>query len=200
MTICSSLRISSLFSVQYLIVSLTLHPVAGRKSPHDELSRLIVAQYDEGERESREPPEELDALHLQDLVHAGAVTQEGGQSGLEEEGEVELAIPHPLLEQGVLPRLADQETGPLDNHDGDEEGGLAGALQFLPVSVGPLLAVGILEVVNVLVVPRPPQVEQSLWEEAVLRHDDEVGEEPGRSLNESQLAVAEEDDEVVTLY
>ena len=119
---------SSLYSVQRSVVGLSLQPVARRKFPHDELPDLVVAEDEEGEGESRQPPEELDALQLQDGVDTGAVAEEGGQASLEDEREVELAIPESLLEQGVLPGLADEQVGPLDDHDGHEEGGLADAL------------------------------------------------------------------------
>jgi hypothetical protein len=38
-----------------------------------------------------------------------------------------------LLEDGVLPSLADDEVGPLHHHDRHEEGGVAGVLQDLTV-------------------------------------------------------------------
>ena len=113
------------------VVGLSLHPVARRKFPHDELPDLVVDQDEEGEGESRQPPEELDALHLQDCADARAVAEEGGQESLEDEGGGEVAVPHPLLEQGVAPRLADQ-----DGDDGDEEGGLQVLLS--PVIRAPL--------------------------------------------------------------
>ena len=91
------------------VVGLSLHPVARRKFPHDELPDLIVGQDEEGEGEGRQPPEELDALQLQDYPDARAVAEEGSQGGLEEERGVELAVPHSLLEQGVAPRLDQEE-------------------------------------------------------------------------------------------
>ena len=44
-------------------------------------------------------------------------------------------VPHSLLEDRVPSGLADDEICPLDHHDGDEEGSLAGVLQDLPVSI-----------------------------------------------------------------
>ena len=38
-----------------------------------------------------------------------------------------------LLEDGVLSGFTDDEVGPLDHHNGHEEGGVAGVLQDLPV-------------------------------------------------------------------
>ncbi len=40
-----------------------------------------------------------------------------------------------LLEDGVLPGLADDEVGPLHHHDRHEEGGVAGVLQDLTVPI-----------------------------------------------------------------
>ena len=37
------------------------------------------------------------------------------------------------MEDGVLPGLADDEIGPLDHHDGNKEGGVAGVLEDLTV-------------------------------------------------------------------
>ncbi len=37
------------------------------------------------------------------------------------------------MEDGILSSLADDEVGPLDHHNGDEEGGVTGVLQDLPV-------------------------------------------------------------------
>lgn len=120
---------------------------------------------------------------------------------------------HALLEDGVPPGLADDQVGPLDDDDADEEGRVAGELHDLPLLVGlqggwkqekfvsadqekrlygdpsshpitdPLLAVAVLQVVDVLVVPGHSDVEQRAGQEAVLRQDDEVGEEAGQSLD-----------------
>ena len=148
----------------------------------DGLPHLVVDQDDEGEGEGREPPEEVDVLQLQHGVDARSVAKEDGQESLEDESEVELPVPHPLLEQGVPPGLADQQVGPLDDHDGHKESGLTGGLQLLPGSVSPLLAVGILEVVDLLRIPEYSEAEESAWHEAVHCHDHEVGEEAGRGL------------------
>lgn len=47
----------------------------------------------------------------------------------------------------------------------------------------PLLAVAVLQVVDVLVVPGHSDVEQCAGQEAVLRQDDKIGEEAGQSLD-----------------
>lgn len=43
---------------------------------------------------------------------------------------------HALLKEGVPPGLADDEIGPLDNHDADKEAGVAGVFHDLPLLVG----------------------------------------------------------------
>lgn len=43
---------------------------------------------------------------------------------------------HALLEEGVPPGLADDEIGPLDDHDAHKEAGVAGELDDLPLLVG----------------------------------------------------------------
>ena len=106
-----------------------------------ELPGLVIAEDEDGEWDGRDPPVEVQRVHPQTLVHARSVGQEGGQTGLEKETEVEEMILHSLLEDGVLSGLTDDEIGPLDHHDGDEEGSVAGVLQDLPVGVGPFLAV-----------------------------------------------------------
>merc|ERR1712203_1051712 len=73
--------------------------------------------------------------------------------------------------------LADDEIGPLDNNDGDEEGGVAGELKLLPVSVGPFLPVRIFQVVHSLRVPFSPQTEQGARPEAIFTHYHKVYEE-----------------------
>ena len=66
--------------------------------------------------------------------------QHPGPVGLTE-AEVEEPVVHSLLEDREAPSFANDEVGPLDDHDGDEEGGVAGVLQLLAVGVSPLLAV-----------------------------------------------------------
>ena len=119
-------------------------------SPEQVLSRLIIGEDEQGERQGRQPPVELrmftlmrmqsvssylQRIHAEPLVHARAIGEEGGQEGFEAEPKVEHPVLHPLLEHRVLPRLADDQVGPLDDHDGDEEGGVARVLQDLAVPV-----------------------------------------------------------------
>lgn len=43
---------------------------------------------------------------------------------------------HALLEEGVPPGLADDEVGPLDNHDAGKEAGVTGVFHNLPLLIG----------------------------------------------------------------
>lgn len=102
----------------------------------------------------------LQGVHAQGDVHSWAVGEEGGESSLHEQAEdqdpvseteqaeikQQLRLPspnnpppdsrHALLEQRVPPGFADDEIGPLDDHDAAEEGGVAGELDDLPLLVG----------------------------------------------------------------
>ena len=98
-------------------------------------------------------------------------------------------ILHSLLEHGVLPRLANDEIGPLNYNNGHKEGRVAGVLQDLPVGVRPFLAVRVLQVIDSLRVPGSPESQQSGRPEAVLCHDDEVDKEASRGLDHSNLPV-----------
>ena len=143
-----------------LIISFLFNP-ATRVLSQQTFSNFVVDEDRGREWNGWQPPGCLQRVHPQTLVHPGRVGEEGGQTGLEDQAEVEEMILHSLLEHGVLPGLTDDEVGPLDHHDGDEEGGVAGVLQDLPVGVGPLLAVAVLQVVDSMGVPRSPQTEQS---------------------------------------
>ena len=142
-----------------LVVSLLLNP-ATRVSTQQVLSRLVVAPDEDGEGDGGQPPVDLQGVHPQALVHARGVGEDAGKGRLEEESKVHEVVLHALLEHRELPGLADDEIGPLDDHDGDEEGSVASVLQLLPVSVGPLLPVRIFQVVHSLRVPFSPQTEQ----------------------------------------
>ena len=105
------------------------------------VTNLVVDEDDYGEGYSWDPPLKCQRVHPESFVHARRVGEEGSQSRLKAETEIHHRIPHPLLEQRILPSLTDDEVSPLHHHDGDEEGGVAGVLQDLPVGVGPFLAV-----------------------------------------------------------
>ena len=92
-------------------------------------TNLVVDEDSNGERDSRNPPLECQWVHSQSLVHAWRVGEEGGQGGFEDQSKVEEGVVHALLEHRVAPRLADDEIGPLHDHDGDEERRVASVLQ-----------------------------------------------------------------------
>ena len=57
----------------------------------------------------------------------------------------------------------------------------------------PFLPVAIFHIVDAPVVPVATEVKQGEGEEAVLRHDDKVGEEAGGGLHHSNLAIGHTD-------
>ena len=79
-----------------LVVGLQLHPVAWPAIPQDVLPYLIEHEDEKGEGGGGEPPVDLQGVHLQPLVHAGGVGQEGGQEGLEHQAKVHDPVVHPL--------------------------------------------------------------------------------------------------------
>merc|ERR1719219_198684 len=143
-----------------LIISFLFDP-STRVLSQQAFTNFVVDEDCGREWYGREPPGGLQWVHPQALVHPGGVGEEGGETGLEDQAEVEEVILHSLLEHGVLPRLTDDEVCPLDNNNGDKEGRVTGVLQDLPVGVGPLLPVGVLQVVHGMGVPRSPQTKQS---------------------------------------
>merc|ERR1711978_783292 len=141
------------------IVSLVLDPPS-RVAEEQELPGLVVAEDQKREWQGGQPPVDLQGVHPQALVHAGRVGQDGGEEGLEDEAEVHEVVLHALLEDGVLPGLADDQVGPLHDDDGDEEGGVAGVLEDLPICVRPLLPVRVFKVVHSLRIPGPSQTQE----------------------------------------
>ena len=65
------------------VVSLTLDPAAW-VAPQQELSRLVVAEDQDGEGDGRQPPVDLQGVHPQPLVHARGVAENAGKHGLED--------------------------------------------------------------------------------------------------------------------
>ena len=116
-----NIKRSYYWSPYYLIVGLSLNPRACRLASQQELSGLVIAEDEDGEWDGWDPPVEIERVHSQPLIHTRTVGQEGGQTGLEEEAEVEEMILHSLLEDRVFPCLADDEVSPLHNHNGGEE-------------------------------------------------------------------------------
>ena len=121
------------------VVGLSLQPVSGRKASEEKLPGLVVAEDEDGEWEGGKPPGEVEGEHPQTFVHPGAVAEEHGQASLEHQAKVEKHVGHSLLEDGVLPGLADDQVRPLHDHDGHEEGCVASVLQDLSVPVGQIV-------------------------------------------------------------
>merc|ERR1719309_77807 len=132
-------------------------------------------------------------VHPQALVHAWGVGKEGSEESLENETEIHEVILHSLLEYRVLPGLANNQISPLHHHDGHEESCVASVLKNLAVSVGPLLSIRILEIVNSSAVPSSAETEQLAWPESVLAEDDKVNEETSRCLDHTNLIVSHGD-------
>ena len=97
------------------VVGFFFHPAPG-VSPQQEFARLIKDKDEEGEGKGREPPGELQRVHLQSLVHAGSVGQEGCQEGFKYEAKVHHPVLHALLEHRKLPCLANDQVGPLNDN------------------------------------------------------------------------------------
>ena len=97
-----------------LVVSLMLHPSTGIGT-ENRFSRFVIAEDEDGERKSWQPPVELEGIHSETLVHARAVGQETSKGSLEEETKVHEPIEHSLLEHGKFPCLTDDKIRPLDN-------------------------------------------------------------------------------------
>ena len=139
--------------MRFLVVSLPLDPRSGSVATEESLPALVIDEDEKGEGEGGKPPVDVQRVHPKTLVHARGVGQESGQNGLEYEAKVHEVVLHPLLEHGVLPGLTDDEIGPLHDHDRDEEGGVASVLEDLPVGIGPLLTIGVLQIVDSSRVP-----------------------------------------------
>ena len=107
-------------SVFRSIVSFTLHPSTWI-SPQQIPSRLVVTPNGQRKGQCGEPPAPSDGLHAESLLHAGTIAHEGRQRRFEDERKVEDLVPHSLLEKRIAPGLADDEIGPLHDHDRHEE-------------------------------------------------------------------------------
>ena len=72
----------------FLVVGLSLDPSA-RVVAEDPLAALVEHEDEDGEGYGHEPPVDLQRVHLQSLVHARSVREEGSQAGLKDQSEVE---------------------------------------------------------------------------------------------------------------
>jgi len=85
-----------------LVVGLPLDPGAVAHGlplvPEDVLPGLVVAEDENGEGDGGQPPAEVQRVHPQADVQAGAVAEEGSQGSLEAEAEVQEVVLHALLE------------------------------------------------------------------------------------------------------
>ena len=84
------------------------------------------------------------------------VDDENGENSFKDESKVEDVIVEGFLDHGVLPGPDLYGRHPLDHDHTEEEAGLAGELQQLPVLVGPLLVVAVRQVVDGQGVPLVP--------------------------------------------
>ena len=143
--------------------------------------------------ESWEPPVELQRVHSQSLVHARGVGQESGQKGFEDKTKVHETVLHSLLEHRVLPGLTNDEISPLYNDDGHKEGSMASVLKALSILVGPLLTIGILQIVYFNGILCSSESHKMAGPETVLGKDDKVDKESSGSLDHTNLTVGHGD-------
>lgn len=123
-----------------------------------------------------------ETVHPETIVKSGAVAHEPGKGGFEDKTEVEGPVGHSLLDDGVTTGLGDDQISPLYNDNGDEVSSLAGVFQDLAVGIGPLLSVGVPDVVVGTGIPLGTELVEVLGPETVVSHDPEVGEETSRGL------------------
>ena len=84
--------------MRFLVVSLPLDPGARSVATEESLPALVIHEDEEGEGEGGQPPVDVQRVHPQTLVHPGAVGEEDGQTGLEDEAKVHEPVLHALLE------------------------------------------------------------------------------------------------------
>ena len=72
----------------------------------------------------------LEGVHAETGVHSGGVGEEASDGSFKEETEGEHVVSHSLLEERVAASFANDQIGPLHNHDGNEEGRVAGVFQL----------------------------------------------------------------------
>ena len=144
MTTAFCLHSDSSFS---LVVSFFLDP-SSRGLTKNVLPDFIKDEDQSREGDGREPPVDLQGIHLQSLIHSRSVAQESCQDGFKDETEVHDPVGHTLLEDRVLASFTDDQISPLDNNYGDKEGCVTSVLKNLAVLVSPLLTIRVLKVIN----------------------------------------------------
>ncbi len=183
----------------------------------------------------------LQGVHSEGNIHAWAVGQESCKSSFFKQSKYENLIPvknskhirlhipvlgylalddllavyllHSLLEDRVSSGLADDQIGPLYNHNTGEEGRVTCELYNLPLLIRlrwprtqhsgkvveklnnympsvwlktlahPLLAITVFQVIDVSVIPKHSNAQQWRRQEAIFSQDDKICEEPSQSLN-----------------
>merc|ERR1719264_2338212 len=75
----------------------------------------------------------------------------------------------------------------------DTKKAVAGVLQDLPVSVGPLLSIGVGQIIHCNGIPGPAEPEKMAWPKAVLTKDDKIDKEASRGLDHTDLAISHGD-------
>ena len=83
-------------------------------SSHEETPQLVHDEDEHGKRQGEQPPGRGQGVQADVLGQLGRVDENSGQAGLEDEGEVEVAVGHALVHDGHDPRLADDQVSPLD--------------------------------------------------------------------------------------
>ena len=149
--------------------------------PDDVFSDFIKHEDEDGEGKGWKPPVDLEWVHLQHLVHTRSVGQEGSKTSLKDQSKVEDVIPHTLVEDRVLPCLADNEIRPLNNNNCYKEGCVASVLENLPILVSPLLTIRILQVIDGRGVPVLAESKQVGRQESIFYKktiSDETSSEP----------------------
>ena len=93
------------FCIEYLVVKYPLGLVVGllldpasRVVPQDPLTDFVEDKDEDGEGHTREPPVDLQWVHLQALVHARSVRQESRKHRLKDQTKVHDPVIHSLLE------------------------------------------------------------------------------------------------------
>lgn len=117
-TVCSVVSVADnpTFELDAVAATFTFHTVT-----NVDLTQLIVGddQNEEGERRDTEV-RESDGARAQHQVEEGNVGQDGDEGSLEEETKDHVAVDHTLLGDGQVTGLANEQVGPLHNHNRDK--------------------------------------------------------------------------------